>query len=268
MDDVIIYMQQLTKYTKKLTYLDWSDEYFFKNKRSLKGMNIAISKNLDGIVDYVDDTIWQKTKEVAMYLQSMGANVDFVEPPLSKTKLSFYQCTAKLLCMICSRFGEYALGVENGKYINNMDPGLLKRSEKGKEIIKNADEIIEIIQTRDQVQQIMNKFHDKYDILITPSTPILPPKAKSWMNHGKMKDMNTGEIVNFLECNHGVCVFLSLFNFTGQPALTMPSAYIPCNNNGKIPIGVQIAGGVDKDNLVLKVGYCLENKFKYLPAKL
>ena len=41
----------------------------------------------------------------------------------------------------------------------------------------------------------------------------------------------------------------------------MPSGYVE-TENGIIPIGVQIIGGMDKDNDVLKAGYCFREKIQ------
>ena len=263
MDDIVLYMQQLTKYTKILTHLDWSDEYI-KSRKGVQGMKIAVSKNLDGIVDYIDDDVWSSTKEVAMYLKSMGANVEFVEPPLSKTKLNFFECVGKLWYIDMYKYGKYVQGFDNGK--DMVDPGLWECCERGK-YITDINELIEITKTRDEIKQIMKEFHEEYDILLTPTCAIPPPNAVSWIDDGKMKNMNTGEIMNVWDCFHSTMMFTSLFNITGQPALSMPCAYIS-SMDGDIPLGVQIVGGSDKDNLVLRTGYCLENKFKCLPAKL
>ena len=261
-----MYMQCLSAYTQKLSYLDFSDEYI-KSSEGVKGLNIAVSYNLDGIVDYIDDQVWQRTLDVVKYFESNGANIEMVEPSLSKTTLDYFECVRKLWCLSMKGYGEYIDSYKletDQKHI--VDPGLMECIERARDM-QDMNDLMEIFQARDEIKFIMNKFHEKYDLLIMPTCPLFPPLAESYDKDGWMKNMNTGEMVNVWDCHHSNLAFTSLCNLTGQPALSIPSGYVE-TENGKIPIGVQIIGGMDKDNDVLKAGYCLEKKFKSLQAKL
>ena len=264
-DDAVIYMRYLSQYTQKLAYLDFSDEYI-KDIESIKGLNIAVSKNLDGIVDYVDDQVWNKTMDVVKYFESKGANIEFVEPGLSKTKLNYFECLRKLWYLAMKGYGEYLDNYKLDEQREMVDPGLLKCID-GANKMNDINELIDIIQCRDQIKFIMEEFHKKYDLLIIPTCALLPPLAEAYDKDGMMKDMNSGKMVSVWDCHHSNMVFTSLCNLTGQPALSMPSGYVS-TENGKIPIGVQIIGGMNKDNDVLRAGYCLVQRFQSLQAKL
>eukprot|EP01084_Bolivina_argentea_P029143 54098_1 len=164
------------------------------------------------------------------------------------------------------KYGEYIDTVNEGKYKKFVDPGLLEGIKRGKRMT-GVNELIDVIQVRDEVKLIMNKFHEKYDLLVIPTSATLPREAMPYTEDYKRRCMKTGKMVNIFDCYHSNLVMTSLFNFSHQPAISMPCGYVD-TLDGKIPIGVQLVGGMDKDNDVLKAAFCLEKKFKFLKAKL
>ena len=54
-NNIILYCREFQNYTKRLQSVDFSDENI---KSSIKNMRIAVSKDLDGSIDYIDAQIW------------------------------------------------------------------------------------------------------------------------------------------------------------------------------------------------------------------
>jgi aspartyl-tRNA(Asn)/glutamyl-tRNA(Gln) amidotransferase subunit A len=96
---------------------------------------------------------------------------------------------------------------------------------------------------RDRVRSIMSRFHERYDLLLTPSLPLtafdvgvdtpLDPDGNSWANWTP---------------------FTFPFNLTGQPAASVPCGLAPDG----LPIGLQIVGPRYADALVLRAARAFE----------
>ena len=76
-DDIRLYMKQLCNIKNLNEYeiinknIDWSKEYM---EKGIKGLNIAISKNYDGIIDFVDKRIWKNYLVKIMIIINVGVN--------------------------------------------------------------------------------------------------------------------------------------------------------------------------------------------------
>ena len=55
-DNIILYCREFQKYSNRLQSVDFSDKNVLS---SVKDMRIAVSKDLDGTIDYVDSDIWE-----------------------------------------------------------------------------------------------------------------------------------------------------------------------------------------------------------------
>ena len=96
---------------------------------------------------------------------------------------------------------------------------------------------------RDRVRSIMSRFHQRYDLLLTPSLPLtafdvgvdapVDPHGESWVNWTP---------------------FTYPFNLTGQPAASVPCGLAPDG----LPVGLQIVGARYADALVLRAARAFE----------
>lgn len=96
-------------------------------------------------------------------------------------------------------------------------------------------------------EQAINQFNDafqKVDVIIAPTTPVMPNKIGE-----DLVDLN-GEKVDFLS---QMIRLTSPGNYTGLPSLS-----IPCGLVDEMPVGLQIIGPAFKDDIVLNVGYAIE----------
>merc|ERR1712176_1092773 len=79
-----------------------------------------------------------------------------------------------------------------------------------------------------------------FDLLITPTMAILPPSAWTTKQEATPHRMAIA--------NGAMSMFTGIFNLTGNPAISVNCAV----ERGNIPIGVQIAGAMYRDDLVMK----------------
>ncbi len=105
---------------------------------------------------------------------------------------------------------------------------------------------------RQAVQQLglqVGSFLEDYDLLLTPTMAMLPPRL------GAM-DMMGAENERYLDILYRMIAFTALFNDTGNPAISVPVAM----SESGLPIGMQFAGPHGSEGLLLQVARQLERE--------
>jgi aspartyl-tRNA(Asn)/glutamyl-tRNA(Gln) amidotransferase subunit A len=123
-----------------------------------------------------------------------------------------------------------------------MDPGLLEVARQGEKIPTQA--YLAAVTQRGALGLLMNRFHQSYDLLVTPTLPLAAFAA------GK-------EVSNLLKEKRWTdwTPFTYPFNLTQQPAAT-----IPCGFTKKgLPVGLHIVGPRYADALVLRAARAFES---------
>ncbi len=122
-----------------------------------------------------------------------------------------------------------------------MDPGLQRITEEGAGY--SALDYLEAAQQRAELAIAMNRFHDEYDLLLTPTLPIPAFEAgrdvpECWPEPG----------------GPSWTPFSYPFNLTQQPAASVPCGFTEAG----LPIGLQIVGAKYADALVLRAAQAYE----------
>jgi aspartyl-tRNA(Asn)/glutamyl-tRNA(Gln) amidotransferase subunit A len=123
-----------------------------------------------------------------------------------------------------------------------MDKGLLETARAGEKI--TAAQYMDAMQKRGALGLLMNRFHESYDLLVTPTLPLAAFEA------GK-------EVSNLLKEKRWTdwSPFSYPFNLTQQPAAT-----VPCGLTKKgLPVGLHIVGPRYADALVLRAARAFES---------
>jgi amidase len=97
----------------------------------------------------------------------------------------------------------------------------------------------------DRLSGLMHEWWEGTDLVLTPTTPEVAPPVGSLRADDPEAQFRRA-------ANLGA--FTAAFNLSGQPALSIPAAI----SSEHLPIGVQIAGALRDDALVLQVGRQLE----------
>jgi aspartyl-tRNA(Asn)/glutamyl-tRNA(Gln) amidotransferase subunit A len=190
----------------------------------MRGVRIAFSPAL-GYVP-VDPEVAASVATAAIVFASLGADVAEADPgfadPLGIFEVLWYAGAAK------------ALQAYPPEQRADMDPGLVEIAEAGARY--SAVEYLEALGERNALARRMNRFHQAYDLLITPALPRPAftagrevPEAwpeRRWMTWTP---------------------FTYPFNLTGQPAISVPCGF----TRAGLPIGLQIVGPPGRDDLVL-----------------
>ena len=195
----------------------------------VKRLRIAFSANL-GYVSVDAEVAAIVAKAVDVFVD-LGAHVELLDPgfdnPLDTFTKLWFAGAANLTRPLSA--GQRAM----------LDPGLAQIAAQGAAI--SLMDYLAAVNQRGTLGQSMNLFHERYDLLLTPTLPI-PAFAA-----GKETPTRGGRWMDWTP-------FTYPFNLTQQPA-----ASIPCGlTQSGLPVGLQIIGPRYDDALVLRASYAFE----------
>ncbi len=193
----------------------------------VKGMRIAYSPRL-GYVKQVHPEVEARVAEAARVLAGLGAIVEEVDPGFADCREIF---RAHWTC------GAYNLlrKMPQEKFAR-LDPGLQQACATGSRYA--LPEYLDAVNARGVLGEQMKRFHQTYDLLLTPATaipafavglvaPEFPPGEDDWT---------------------WWTPFSFPFNLTQQPAMSVPCGFTADG----LPIGLQLVGPMHREDLVLR----------------
>ena len=191
----------------------------------LRGVKIAFSATL-GYVQ-VDREVEETVREAAKMLQSLGAEVSEIAPgfddPLAAFGHLFYGGAANALRDI------------GKKQRMQMDAQLVAVADKAAQL--SMLDYLEAVNDRMILCERMALFHNKYDLLLTPTLPITAFAA----GREVPEDWPSTRWPSWTP-------FTYPFNLTGQPAISVPCGFATSG----LPIGLQLVGPKFEDAAVLR----------------
>jgi len=208
-------------------------DYQGKLNRGIKGLRVAWSPKLDGL--RVDPEVAEVVKRAVGAFKETGAKVEEVTPGFADTH-------DMIRVMWCAHYAG-AWGPYLPKWREKMDPAFVACIEDGMKV-----SVVDYIDARgkklihwDSVRPLF----EKYDLLLTPSVsvPALPLgriNPEGWPQHPW----------DWL----GWASFSYPFNFTGQPACSIPAGHTKAG----LPVGLQIVGRRFADLTVLQAAAAFE----------
>jgi amidase len=116
----------------------------------------------------------------------------------------------------------------------------------------NYTEIVK--RTQHLSRQIVEGFLARFDLLVTPTMACLPPPVGAWRTGGD-------DPLMALHNSYPMAVFTSVFNVTGQPAISLPVHHDEASG---LPVGVQLVAAPWQEPLLLKVARTLEDSRPWL----
>lgn len=121
-----------------------------------------------------------------------------------------------------------------------LDPGLREICGAGARL--SALDYLAAVDVRMELGRRMGRFHESYDLLVTPTLPITAFEAGAEVPKGSGHRRWTGWTP-----------FTYPFNMTQQPAATVP---VGIDGDG-LPIGLQLVAARHRDDLVLRSAHAL-----------
>jgi aspartyl-tRNA(Asn)/glutamyl-tRNA(Gln) amidotransferase subunit A len=194
----------------------------------IAGLRVAYSPNLGfGANDPEVDVAVRTAVEA---LAAAGAHVEEVDPgfadPVHAFHVLWFSGEAKVL-----------EGRLNGPADGRVDPGLRRTAETGTTF--TASDYLDATAVRMKLGELMGRFHQTYDVLVTPTLPLTAfAVGQDVPDRSSSPDWTSWTPYTYP------------FNLTQQPALSVPCGF----SSGGLPIGLQIVGPRHADALVLRVG--------------
>jgi aspartyl-tRNA(Asn)/glutamyl-tRNA(Gln) amidotransferase subunit A len=206
-------------------------DYLLGLEDGVRGLRIAFSPDL-GYAN-VDREVAAAVAKAAAVFADLGANVEEVagpfESPAECFRVHWYAGAAALV----SRF--------DGEQRELLDPGLVEIAAEGA-ALTTAD-YLQAMADRAAIGERMSRFHETWDLLLTPSLPIPAFEAGS-------EYPRTGTFARWRDWTP----FTYPFNLTQQPA-----ASVPCGFTAEgAPIGLQIVATKYAEALVLRAARAFE----------
>lgn len=103
-------------------------------------------------------------------------------------------------------------------------------------------------------RRIVEEFTNNVDLLLTPTMACLPPPIGAW------RPGTDADPLMALVNSYPMAIFTSLFNVTGQPAISVPVAH---DRGSDLPVGVQLVAAPWAEGLLLQVARLLEVTFPW-----
>ncbi|MEY9848773.1 amidase [Streptacidiphilus sp. BW17] len=106
-----------------------------------------------------------------------------------------------------------------------------------------------VLTTQQLSRRIVEGFLAGFDLLVTPTMACLPPRIGAW------RAGTDDDPLRALHNSYPMGVFTSVFNVTGQPAISLPLHHDDATG---LPVGVQLVGAPWREDLLLQVSGTLE----------
>ena len=209
------------------------DDYVGRLARNLRGVHVAFSPNLD--LFQVDPDVARIVRQGVRAFEELGCVVDEVKPGFADTR--------ELIRVMWSAHEAGNRAVFLPEWRERMDPGLVACIEAGSQY-----SAVEYVQARERkllFWDTVRPLFERYEFLLTPSVSV-PAFDVGRLNpaHFRQHEWDWFDWASFSYP----------FNFTGQPAATVPAGFTAAG----LPIGLQIVGRRCADLGVLQASAAFE----------
>ena len=211
-------------------------DYRIGLEAGVRGLRIAYSPRLGGHAKKVDAEVEATIKSAVRAFEALGAIVEQADPevPGDLLELLTTQWSAGA-AMILDAYGKDA-GAE-------CDPGFVATAKRGRGV--SGADYLRAGSRRVDWSIAMTKFHERYDLLVTPTLAVTAFEA----------GRNTPADGAWGEDWEGWTPFTYPFNLSMQPASSCPAGF----SKAGLPIGLQIVGPLGADALVLRASRAFES---------
>lgn len=198
-----------------------------------EGLRIAYSPDL-GYAD-VDEEVATAVDQAVETMIANGVNITRADPGFDNPLWIFNRHWWA---------GAYSgLGGLSEEQKQLLDPGLREVLKKGEAI--SLEEYLEAVKARGELGIFMNRFHQQYDLLITPSLAAPAFEAGALVPGGAAPEETDWT---------GWTPFSYPFNLTQQPACSIPCGF----TRAGLPVGLQFVGAKYQDATVLQAAAAFE----------
>ncbi|WBO66120.1 amidase [Streptomyces camelliae] len=197
----------------------------------VRGLRVAYSPSLGGQVA-VQPAVAAAVRRTVASLADLGAYVEEADPDFSEPVEAFHTLWFSGAARLTQRFSPRKRQL--------LDPGLREICVQGARY--SALDYLAAVDVRMDLGRRMGRFHETYDVLVTPTLPVTAFEAGLEVPRGSAHHRWTGWTP-----------FTYPFNLTQQPAATVP---VGTDEDG-LPVGMQLVAARHRDDLVLRAAHAL-----------
>ncbi|WP_030669655.1 amidase [Streptomyces cellulosae] len=197
----------------------------------VRGLRVAYSPSLGGQVA-VQPAVQAAVRRAVERLVELGAHVTEADPDLTDPVDAFHTLWFSGAARVTQSLGP--------RQRELLDPGLREICDRGARY--SALDYLAAVDVRMELGRRMGRFHDSYDLLVTPTLPITAFEAGAEVPKGSGHRRWTGWTP-----------FTYPFNMTQQPAASVP---VGTDGDG-LPVGLQLVAARHRDDLVLRAAHAL-----------
>jgi len=239
------------------TTVNNNDEDYLKDINSgIEGKKIGIIKEMIG--EGIDPTVLSATKNAISKLEGLGAICEEISLDMVKYSVAaYYTITATEAGSNLARYDNlrygYDFSVEGYEFNSYIEKA---RKKLGPEVTRRmilggfvpsaghaGKYFLKALKVKNKLTREINEAFKKFDLLISPTVPVLPFKI--------------GEKINDPVALFLIDINTVTANLTGKPAISIPYAI----SNG-LPIGMQLIANSMNDKLLLQAAHALEKTVK------
>lgn len=233
-----------------------NEDYLSQIDEGIEGKKIGIIKEMMG--EGIEKSVLSATNEAISKLESLGAKCEEVSLDMVKYSVAaYYTITATEAGSNLARYDNLRYGYEFpvegfefNSYITksrkNLGPEVTRRMIIGG-FVPSAGHagkyFLKALKVKSKLTKQINDAFTKFDLLMSPTVPILPFKL--------------GEKINDPVALFLVDVNTVTANLTGKPAISIPFSI----SNG-LPIGIQLMANSMQDKALLQAAHALESTVK------
>ena len=210
-------------------------DYMGELVKGLRGLRIGWSACL-GFVETLQPEVRKACEDAVQRLTEFGAIVQDADPDFSHA--AAYGPLRVLWDAGCA---QVLKSVPPDKH-KDIDAGFMLCALAGQKL--SATDVLQALQERAALYETMRKYHERFDVLITPTMPTTAIEA----------GVEVPRDGSFGDQWFNWSPYTWPFNVTGQPAASVP---VSLASNG-MPIGLQIVGPIHREDLVLRVAKGVE----------
>jgi len=174
--------------------------------------------------------------------ESLGHHVEEASPPIPYDQLS--EIGSVFMAEFFAPIGEREKKLGRLVRLDEVNSGNYRRIRESRKI--SADDYLKGQQEIRLLRQAMADFYKKYDVILSPTQATLPPPVSG---EERMADGRTKT-----EINTALAAFTGIYNFTGQPAMSVPLFWA----SDGLPIGVMFAGRFGDEATLFRLASQLE----------
>ncbi|MCV0392276.1 MAG: Asp-tRNA(Asn)/Glu-tRNA(Gln) amidotransferase subunit GatA [Nitrosopumilus sp.] len=232
---------------------NFNQDYLSEIDSGIEGKKIGIIKEM--ISEGIDSEVLSATKEAIKKLESLGATCEEISLDMVQYSVAaYYTITATEAGSNLARYDNLRYGYdfpvegyEFNSYISkarrHFGPEVIRRMIVGGFVPSSGQAgkyFLKALKVKSKLTREINDAFKKFDLLISPTVPILPFKI--------------GEKINDPVSLFLVDINTVAANLTGKPAISIPFTF----SNG-LPIGIQLMADSNNDKMLLQAAYALES---------